>query len=84
MTPFHYIARHVIEAQLIGGLGSDSMGSIIGIITVEIIAVVVKPRHLVKLVAASIHVALAHVSSTGGELPFGLGGQSEGLAGQLV
>ena len=42
------------------------------------------PRHFIHVVAASVHVAPAQVSATGGKFPFSLGRQAEGLARELV
>lgn len=76
LAPFPHIAAHVEQTQLVGCFGADGMGGGAAVIAV--------PCYITEFVAARVFVTLAAVPAASGVLPFGLGGQAEVLAGQLV
>ena len=75
-TPFPYVATHIVDAQLVGRLGGYGVSLVATVIII--------PSHVAEGVAATILIAAAIVATTCGELPFRLGGQAEGFAGEGI
>ena len=67
-APFPDVAAHVIEPKFIGGFSCYRMRSARTVCGV--------PGHVVYGVATAIRVAVCAVAASGGELPFGFGGQA--------
>ena len=78
-APFHSIAAHVIEAQLIRLLGGHLMHP-----CPVNIAVVMIPGDRPDVVTAGIGVTFTFIATTGGKLPLRLGGQGEAIARQHI
>ena len=75
-TPFPQVATHIVNAQLVGRLG----GYGVSLVT----AIVVIPSHITNLVAATVFVALAHVTTPSSIFPFCFSGQAEVFAGEGI
>ena len=76
ITPFVHVAGHIVDAQLVGRLGGNGVG-LVG-------TVIIIPSHVGEGVATAVFIAPVVVASSGGKLPFSLGGQAEVLAGEGV
>ena len=77
VAPLPYVAAHVIQAELIGFLGLDWVGSTISTIV---------PRYFVDIVATAvlIYIVLAILASSCCILPLGFGRKSKLLSRQFV
>ena len=82
--PFQHIAAHVIQAQLVGRLGSHGLRAIALSARHLRRDVVPIPCHRVDAAATGIGVVMTAVAATRGKFPLCLGGQAEVSARHLI